>query len=301
MPSRSKLRGAESWVVICQIIIAVVVLASFAATSASIGQAASSGRVDPFCARPTIVDYERPLKALPPVQELPQSGEVPFAPASVRVSALRAQVGRLIYPEYQIRYQIRNYGQTNSHLGWTVKSRLYAIAPNGSVQSTVGESTTAVAESGPHKSTQFIEGTQIPSLGLFRADIEFFDEAGQLLGSYSEYVRSVKTTLKVKLEISDEVVRPGGKVKIRLENRGTKWLIYTTYFVVGRWEAGHWIRLPKKVLGALRDFPLNSGEAARCQKVVIPQQAPPGTYRVWKTVEDGRQELFRTATFRVIR
>lgn len=283
-------------------ILVLLVLASFAAMP-SAGVAAPNGRVDPFCARPALVDYERPLRALPPAQGLPESGEPPFAPAGVRVTALLGRSGRLVFLGHGIRYQIRNEGKASVRLGWIVKVRVSVAAPDGSVQPPISESTTTVGELGP-RSFWFAEGAELASPGVYRVEIAIFDEAKQPLGAYSEYLRAVQPVRRVRLGINRRIARPGSNVKIRVENRGTLPVDPGHGFEVAHRKQGRWIRLPEQGPVLKSSIIVLAGRAGSCETVRVPRQAPPGLYRVRKFVETdasrpGHPDLALTATFRV--
>jgi hypothetical protein len=276
----------------------------FAAMPVSAGTSTPNAKVNSFCTHPVLVDYERPLKALAPVKELPESDKPPFAPAGIRITALQGGNVRLVSPGQKIHYQIRNEKKTSAHLGWTVKVRIHMAAPDGSAWSPVSESVTTLGELGP-RSSELAEGSELTSLGIYRIEIAFFDEAERLLGAYGEYLRAVKPTVRFSLGINRKVAWPGSNVKLRLENRGTLPIDAAYGFEFAYRKQGHWLRLPEQRPVLRASLAVLSGRAGRCETVRIPRQSPPGLYRVRKFVDiDGRPgpagvERALTATFRV--
>ncbi len=76
--------------------------------------------------------------------------------------------------------------------------------------------------------------------GFYRFDIQIAGADGTELGSYSEYLRVVSPSIKVRLGLSSARVRPGQTVSARPEELGTEWLNYGEDFVVQRRSAGAW-------------------------------------------------------------
>jgi hypothetical protein len=110
------------------------------------------------------------------------------------------------------------------------------------------------------------------------------------------------TAFKVRLGLNKKSVRPGGGLRIRVENLGTQDVAYGLAYELARFEKGIWIKLPTGPFFAPR-FVVPAGSASSCQKVQIPRHAPPGLYRIRKVVRpaapSGDQRRVVTATFRV--
>ena len=107
---------------------------------------------------------------------------------------------------------------------------------------------------------------------------------------------------KARLAISGTAAKPGGVLRIRLENLGTGNLSYVLPYELARQTHGSWTRLPTGPFFLPRSV-MTAGTASPCQIVKIPRDADQGRYRVTKKL--GRVDSDRTAplvvraTFRV--
>lgn len=254
-----------------------------------------------FCARPTIHDYNRALKRLPPIEGLPSSGTLPFGPAGLKVAAL-GRDQQLLFVGSSARYQFTNLGMPDSRLGWTVKIGLSRIAQDGSTWQIAPESVFEVDELGPRGTIRVIEAPKVPGRGSYRIDLVFLDESGKLLGGYAEYAQVVPSTFKARLGVSGERVASGGVLRARIENVGTRGVGYGYEFELARFSKGVWIGLPGQPFFSSRTE-VTAGMAGRCEMIRIPRHAPPGLYRISKEVEpsgDSRKRVTLNATFRVV-
>lgn len=108
--------------------------------------------------------------------------------------------------------------------------------------------------------------------------------------------------IKARLAISGTAVKPGGVLRIRLENLGAGHLSYGFAYELARQAHGSWIKLPTGPFFApLLGLP--AGTASPCQIVKIPRDEDPGRYRVTKKLgrvgSDQTSRLVVRATFRV--
>jgi hypothetical protein len=117
-------------------------------------------------------------------------------------------------------------------------------------------------------------------------------------------VQAVPPPFKARLGVGRRSVRPGGKLRVRIEDLGTEDLAYGIAYGLARREAGSWVQQPTGPFLAPLSV-VRAGTAGACQRIDIPGQDAPGLYRVQKWVEPVASRHHRTiavtATFRVLR
>lgn len=106
---------------------------------------------------------------------------------------------------------------------------------------------------------------------------------------------------KVRVGVSQRVARPGGAVKIRVENGSARDLGYGHARVLQRFDDGRWVSLPSKpVLDLL--IVVRAGMTSRCESVRVPRTAQTGKYRVRKmisSVSEAHKQIPAFGYFRV--
>jgi hypothetical protein len=140
----------------------------------------------------------------------------------------------------------------------------------------------------------FVVGRALAEPGSYRIDSTFSDAAGNLLGSYFEYIQVVPDFLKVRLGMSRRVVSPGGTFKVRLENLGTREVSYGEPYILERYHRKRWQRVPQKENFFAIKHNLLAGQAGKCQAVHLFKDAVPGRYRIRKRVSSGFRKALRT-------
>lgn len=110
------------------------------------------------------------------------------------------------------------------------------------------------------------------------------------------------SAVKARLGISKKTVRPGGALRVRIEDFGTSDLVYDLAYELARRKAGSWVKLPTGPFFAPR-LVVSAGTASVCQGIDIPRHAASGLYRIRKSVEpvgsQPRQRIPVEARFRV--
>jgi hypothetical protein len=257
-----------------------------------------------FCGTRVIYDYQRPLKRLPTISELPKSGQLPFAPSDLNVSALQLPGRHLLFAGVAVRFQFATYGKAHLDLGWAVQIVQSPITADESVGQPTFEGTSKVRDLGPGDPVQTIQGGKLVALGSYRVELKIFDDAGKLLGSYGEYIRAVPSVFNVGLSLDRGVVRAGTSLKMRIENFGTREVHYGPGFELARFASGRWIKLnlPPTPVQPVEHVAF-AGTSSGCEAVPVPRLASPGRYRVRRLVyplgRSSRHGRFVQALFRV--
>jgi hypothetical protein len=178
-----------------------------------------------------------------------------------------------------------NKPNTHPRLDWLVTAQLVSLDSSGASLEEVAHG---------HIRIGYIDDAYQPSLnlpvpdqaGFYRFDVQIAGANGDLLGSYSEYLRVVAPSVKVRLGISDRRFRPGQTLATRPEELGTDWISFGEDFEVQRRSGGGWRHYPSlspEIWEAWGGF-AGPGGAGRCSYLHIPADTPAGRYRVVKGI-----------------
>lgn len=249
-----------------------------------------------FCSLPDPRDYTAPFATLPPIHEIPGRsgrggvGNLPFGPGTVEIYPLSFGEPVLVQSEEfgdgfsDVGFE-RNPPVPLGRVDWLVRAQLMALDSAGGVSEEVDHGRIRI---------KHIDDSYQPSLslkvpgriGFYRYDIQFSDFDGNTLGSYSQYVRVVPRSARVRLGISGRQFRPGQTVATRPEELGTDQISYGEDFDVQKRVDGRWRPYPpmnQHFWAFWRGF-AEAGGAGSCSSFTIPAGTPKGRYRVVKHV-----------------
>lgn len=253
--------------------------------AAATGSASSTG----FCAaKKPLRDFG--LSQLPPLREAPGDGEpLPFAP---RVNVYGSD-GDEVYPGIGGTPEPLPIGfglsTRNPHasisLGWSVTAQLWRISREGRPLHQVASTALEIDQlDGADRPYVTIDLPGRP--GFYRYDIQFAGRAGQQLGAYGSYLRVVRPFWQVRLGLDSRTYRPGERVRMRVENYGSRTVTFGEDFRVERRVDGRWGRdrelTPDGFFLGLRV--LHPGEPTWCEVLYLPRSVESGYYRIVKTV-----------------
>lgn len=94
---------------------------------------------------------------------------------------------------------------------------------------------------------------------------------------------SLSKPSQVNLDLSRRTTRPGGTLKLRIENDSMEDIEYGRAVSLQRYERGRWVRLPEKQVLDV-GLVVRAGSASAWQSIHVPADALPGRYRVRKIV-----------------
>ncbi|MGN6663282.1 MAG: immunoglobulin-like domain-containing protein [Solirubrobacterales bacterium] len=132
----------------------------------------------------------------------------------------------------------------------------------------------------------------MPTAGARRYVSLSFGERSWRSGNASRKLREA-SSLKVVLGVERHSIRRGGKVRVRIEDRGTKDVASTPRYDLARRSDGSWVRVPTGPFFAPRLI-VRAGTSGPWQVVRLPDHAKPGEYRVRKWVESVESRHERT-------
>lgn len=126
--------------------------------------------------------------------------------------------------------------------------------------------------------------------------------AGQFCSKPTIGVEEGASAVNARLGINKKTVRPGGTLRVRIEDFGTRGLAYSLTYGLARRNGGSWVKLPPRPIFAPRLY-VPAGTASECQSIDIPRGAIAGRYRITKKVRlvgtSRTKELVVRATFRI--
>ena len=140
---------------------------------------------------------------------------------------------------------------------------------------------------------------EVPAeVGFYRVDFDFKDKRGKQLGHYAEYLRVLRPTWSTKLGLSQQLARPGEVLYFRVENFGTSPVRYGEPFLIETFDGGGWREYPLNGAWHRPLFRISGGHAGQCQSFTVPNDMPPGLYRVKKRLVSPSRSI--TSEFKVL-
>jgi hypothetical protein len=235
-----------------------------------------------FCAPEKPVE-DFGLSELPPVHEVPAEGDLPFGPKTV---SLLLASGPVLPPGESVGFWLnsKNYGG-HTPLNWVLRDRIRLVDASGQVGRVVARSRTRVRTINAGTEVKlFLRPPRQP--GFYRYDVEIAEFGGRHLATYSRSIRVERKFWDARLGLSAAEFRPGEQVLSRIENFGTEAITFGEEFGLQGYREGSWVSVP----GPLPDGWLlwlgfaAPGSAGQCSVLQLPDDFPPGEYRIVKEV-----------------
>ena len=257
--------------------------------SASLGAGTS-------CPKGGEIDYLEPIKALPPIRQVPKNHHIPSSPKHLVASPLPSllagggRAGLILVSE----------GPNASYrLDWTVKVSVKSISSAGTPQNVVTRRTFRLRTRRSYWSNPASLTVAVPGRpGLYRSDTTITGKGAP--ATFSQYIRVVPRKMDLALRLGRASYSQGEVLSSRLENRGTISVAYGLGLSLEWWNDGRWVPVedePSFFPGSATD--LEPGAAGPCERLALPASLQPGQYRVIKSVAAGRKELSVRGYFKV--
>jgi hypothetical protein len=238
---------------------------------------------------------------MPPIHEVPVSGEIPVGPPFLRLQLETLSISSAP-ADAEFRIGIDGNPSPRHPIHLLATSGLQRISATGRP---IGHTLRRVE----YLSTVSSLPSYLPEAGFrlpprpafYRLDLTLADSTGNKSVTYSQYLRVAPPRHKVRLALRRNWLFPGGPLVWRIENLGTTQVSYGAVYSIDRRETGIWtptdiapesFSLYAEIMGA--------GGASECQHMRLPDDVAPGTYRVRKPADfpgDKGREL--TAVFTV--
>lgn len=249
-----------------------------------------------FCTAPGPRNYAEPLAKLPQIKKLPAKtkdlAHLPFGPKSLAIYTWDPSTVLVNGGLYAIGFYDEDLSRELLSLNWTISAQVRSLTGSGVVRDTTDE--TMIEIGSFNDARQPLLELQIPeAAGFYRIDMQFATKAGELLGSYSEYLRVVRPTIYVRLGMSRRHFRHNQMVAFRMENVGTARVGYGGDYWVARATPTGWKGIDQLNHRSMLNYYsyVDAGQAGRCNVFRIPADLPQGLYRVSKSAgvtKDGK-------------
>jgi len=255
------------------ICIAGLVLASLVCVPAAAAEA------PPFCRERFARDFEAPLREMPRLHPPPE-GELPFGPRNFGIHRIDRSPLALEGGHFGYRFGGKHERARVLDLGWRALAIAYAVDQRGRVQRLVGKRHWHVGRIKDLEKLELAFPADHP--GFFRVDLRIATLDGRRHVAYRDYFRVLRRSNEVTIAVSAESVHPGEAIWGLLENAGAGQLSTPGYLSLEREEGGAWVPVPipptpESVMGVR--WGVGPGEVGRCQRLDVPSDAIPGTYR----------------------
>jgi hypothetical protein len=255
-----------------------------------------------FCASTTPVE-DFGISELPPLHEAPETGDLPFGPKTV---SLQIASGPILPPGESVGFWL----QSNNHFGrtplrWVLRDRIGLVDATGRAGKVVAHSRIRVRMINAAKEVKlFLRPPRKP--GFYRYEIEIVKFDGKRLAKYSRHIRVERRFWDARLGLDADVFHQGEQVLSRVENFGTEYIAFGEEFRLQGYRGGSWVRVrdPSRDGWALWLGYAGPGMAGQCSALQLPDDFPPGRYRIVKEV--GRsswprgESIFLAAPFEVV-
>jgi hypothetical protein len=246
---------------------------------------AASASADPAFCSPKQPARDFGLSQLPPVLEVPPSGQLPFARPNVNVYGSESHVVTGA-SSFGYGFSEENFEGT-VRLEWTVTAQMWLLGRRGAPVREVDSETLYIGELDAGEQPHIYVDT-LARRGFYRADFQFADKDGRRLGAYSAYIKVARPFWKARLKLDRRSYEPGDRVYSRAANLGTRTITYGEDFAVQRREGERWVPAPDLTpngwllwLGVGRP-----GSPGLCSSTRLPGDVAPGRYRIVKEVTE---------------
>jgi|SRR4249919_3453067 len=288
-------RGNVRWQWIAVVFAALVVVLGVEQTAGATEgvQRVTLLTVEEFCGSRVAKDYARPLSKMVPIQRIPRSGRLQFAPPGL---TLEARGGSIVVGQGSVGFGFSDdaVGRVRN-LHWDVLMRLVKVDSHGEPLATVDSTRRQIRSVRGAQIKDFLLGvTGAPA--FYRIDILFHRIGSRnLLGKFSNYVRVVRPQFDARLLVSAPVVHRDETISVRLANFGTEpissispdWRFAVEHLVGNEWVQAASDPPPQKQKPIVQK--LLAGQMDDCVRLRIPSFEEPGRYRFSMAVNRSRQ------------
>jgi hypothetical protein len=236
-----------------------------------------------FCGPRLAKDYARPLTRMTPINRVPRSGKIPFAPAGLN---LETRGGPLVVDGGPVGFGFSDeaVGQIR-HLNWDVSVELVKVNRRGESLATLGSRRKQIGSVRGNAIRDVLIGVAADP-AYYRVDIAFRRIGSRhVLGQFSNYVRVVRSHFDARLLVSAPVVHRSGQIFARLANFGTETVSSASpdwRFSVQRFDDERWVTAasnppPERHKPIVQK--LSAGQMDECIDFQVPAFEQPGHYR----------------------
>lgn len=246
--------------------------------------------------------YLKAFKSLPSIREHAPHSQAPFAPQGVLLAPLSQT--RFLTPGgiFGYAFTVRHMPRKGLRLNWRASVSVIHLQPDGAEvgREQILERTLRRVKP-PGYPDQLGFGVSMPDEpGIYKYQLRIRRLDGTHLGQVEQYVRIMPARWRVELRTRKRYPA-GGRVVVRLANRGSVAAHYGEGMVVKVRRGEEWRRSPSFPSRPVKRvaFVLLPGMVSSCEFLAIPESTPAGAYRIERRVtsRSGDSDEILTARF----
>jgi len=261
--------------------VAICLLASLGLPSS--GEGMGSNEPD-ACRKRIVSDYLRPLNGLPAAHPPPANGRLRGAPRRVHLYPVMdglIQVGGNSFGyAFSVEGLLREWRP-----GWIVRSQLARVAMNGREGQVLEAQQRTLGRIRSVKMLNFSLPLRFGT-GIYRYRLEIESGDSKRIAVYDQYVRVVPRHFNAGVWLNAEHYRPGAELFSQVRNFGTLQVTFGEDIQVEVFNGSTWVQADFQSPSRRnkRLAVLLAGQASSCSALTIPLAAPPGRYRIHKSI-----------------
>jgi len=261
-----------------------------------VGSSASAAETRSFCGDRIAHDYAAPFSRMPKLHRPPPTGRLPFAPPHTSFNRSESPIlapGNPGGSEYSYSLEAEPGNNRTFTLNWTVLARLIEVNRFGESERVIDIQRREIGRVSETEFNRIVLHFAIgPRPAFYRVDTFFRRANGQRLARYGEYLRVVKPNFSAHLVINSGAAKAGDALLFRVTNPGTELLRFGEAFSIEQFVGDAWGVFPASIGPWHRVLlSLPPGQKGKCQTFTIPENMPPGRYRIKKDLNGGKPPL----------
>lgn len=237
------------------------------------------------CGDEIAFNYGKALVGMPKVKAPPRSGILPFAARQIYFNPPTEDEIQTGHGRIGFSFRAKHVPARGFDVHWSIRTTVVEVDAKGRLKRRLQRQHRVLNVIRSNRQLDFSAPLARPP-GFYRYGIDFYTTDGDRLGGYGQYVRVVRPTLKVGLQLDASSFSPYDHAKMRVVNYGTESISYGEGATFERYDGIQWVPVNdfssspvlRRVVG------IGAGLFGRCEDFDIPADAVQGSYRVKKEV-----------------